>query len=178
LHLPEANNRYYLMPILDGWTEVIGNPGTRTTGEEAGDYAITGPQWTGTLPAGVKEIKSGTNMIWIAGRTYTSGTAQDYDAVHEMQDQYTLVPLALFGNADPTHDQKTEGAVDPNIDMTTFASDSRTTVDGEMKKLDGEVTRRTVAEVMAELDRGGRGGLPTPLRAKRAGWCARSARSS
>jgi hypothetical protein len=50
-------------------------------------------------------------------------------------------------------------------------------IDGEMKKLDGEVTRRTVAEVMAELE-AGRGGLPTPLRAKRAGWCARSARPS
>jgi hypothetical protein len=36
LQLPEANNRFYLMPILDGWTEVIGNPGTRTTGDQAG----------------------------------------------------------------------------------------------------------------------------------------------
>jgi len=78
LHLPNANNRFYLMPVLDGWTEVIGNPGTRTTGDKAGDYAITGPQWTGILPAGVKQIRSDTNMVWIAGRTYTSGTAQAY----------------------------------------------------------------------------------------------------
>src|ERR1700716_3870372 len=50
LHLSAANGRFYLMPILDGWTEVFGNPGTRTTGDGAGNYAITGPQWTGVLP--------------------------------------------------------------------------------------------------------------------------------
>ncbi len=116
LHLPDAKGRFYLMPILDGWTEVVGNPGTRTTGDKAGDYAITGPQWTGVLPAGVKQIKSDTNMLWIAGRTYTTGTAQDYDAVHAMQDQYTLVPLAFFGKPNPTREK---GVVDPNIDMTT-----------------------------------------------------------
>jgi hypothetical protein len=55
-------------------------------------------------------------MLWIIGRTYTSGTAQDYDAVHAMQDQYTVVPLALFGKPNATHEK---GVVDPNIDMTT-----------------------------------------------------------
>ena len=49
-------------------------------------------------------------------------------------------------------------------------------IDGEMKKLDGEATRRTVAEVMAELEAAEE--AATPLRAKRAGWCARSARPS
>ena len=119
LHLPEASGRFYLMPILNGWTEVIGNPGTRTTGDKAGDYAITGPQWTGTLPVGVEHIKSDTDMVWIAGRTYTSGTPQDYEAVHQMQNGYTLVPLALFGNSDPTHSERAEGVVDPDTDMTT-----------------------------------------------------------
>ena len=116
LHLPDAHGRFYLMPMMDGWTEVIGNPGTRTTGDKAGDYAITGPQWTGTLPAGAKQIKSDTNMLWIAGRIYTSGTPQDYDAVHAMQDQCTLVSLASFGKPNPTPEK---GVVDPTIGMTT-----------------------------------------------------------
>jgi hypothetical protein len=116
LRLPNANGRFYLMPILDGWTEVVGNPGTRTTGDKAGAYAITGPQWAGELPAGVTQIKSNTNMLWIVGRTYTSGTPQDYDALQAMQDQYTLVPLALFGKPNPPPEK---GVVDPNIDMMT-----------------------------------------------------------
>jgi hypothetical protein len=116
LHLPDANNRFYMMPILDGWTEVIGNPGTRTTGGKAGDYAITGPQWTGALPAEVEQFQSGTNMVLLVGRTYSSGTARDYEAVNAMQDQYTLVPLSIFGDPNPGLE---DGVVDPNIDMTT-----------------------------------------------------------
>ena len=115
LHLPDVHNRFYLMPILDGWTEVIGSPGTRTTGDKAGDYAITGPQWTGALPAGVKQIKSGTNLVWLVGRTYSSGTPQDLEAVHAVQDQYTLVPLASFGKQFTLE----KGVVDPKIDMKT-----------------------------------------------------------
>lgn len=75
LHLPDVSDRFYMMPILDGWTEVIGNPGTRTTGGAAGDYVITGPGWTGVLPAGAEQIESGTEMVWLVGRTYSSGTA-------------------------------------------------------------------------------------------------------
>jgi DNA sulfur modification protein DndE len=116
LHVPDAHGRFYMMPVLDGWTEVVGNPGTRTTGDKAGDYAITGPQWKGALPAGVKQLKFDTNMVWIAGRTYTSGTPQDYAAVHAMQDQYTLIPLAAFGKPSLP---RVKGVVDPNIDMTT-----------------------------------------------------------
>jgi DNA sulfur modification protein DndE len=116
LHVPDADTRFYMMPILDGWTEVIGNPGTRTTGGKAGDYAITGPRWSGVVPAEVKQLASGTNMVFLVGRTYSSGTVQDYEAVHALQNQYTLVPLSMFGNPSP---QLNEGVVDPSIDMTT-----------------------------------------------------------
>ena len=82
LHLPDEGDRFYLMPILNAWSEVIASPGTRTTGNRAGDFALIGPQWSGTSPAGVREIRSTTNMLWVAGRTYTTGTPEDYAAVH------------------------------------------------------------------------------------------------
>jgi hypothetical protein len=87
LSIPDAAGRYYMMPMLNGWTEVFQSPGTRTTGTKAQTYAITGPQWTGKLPKGVTEYKSATNMVWILGRTYTTGTAEDYEKVHAFQDQ-------------------------------------------------------------------------------------------
>jgi len=65
LSLPDANDRYYLFPMLDGWTTVFQVPGKRTTGTGPQKYAITGPGWTGTLPAGVTEYKSPTSMVWI-----------------------------------------------------------------------------------------------------------------
>ena len=75
--MPDEGGRYYLMPILDGWTNVFASPGKRTTGTKAGDYTITGPHWKDILPRGVKQYKSPTDMVWIIGRTYSTGTPED-----------------------------------------------------------------------------------------------------
>src|SRR5271168_693250 len=80
LSLPDTGDRYYLMQMLDGWTNVFASPGTRTTGNKKGDYAIVGPNFTGKLPDGVKEIKSPTSLVWIIGRTQTNGKS-DFAAV-------------------------------------------------------------------------------------------------
>jgi len=63
LSLPDEAGRYYLMPMLSGWTDVFQVPGKRTTGTKAQAYVITGPGWKGTLPLGVKELKSPTDMV-------------------------------------------------------------------------------------------------------------------
>jgi DNA sulfur modification protein DndE len=97
LHVPAEDGRYYLMPMLSAWTNVFADPGKRTTGTEAGDYAIIGPGWNGPLPEGVKRLKSPTNMVWVLGRTYCTGTPEDYKAVHAIQDQYALRPLSAWG---------------------------------------------------------------------------------
>ena len=60
-------------------------------------YAITGPGWSGTLPAGVKELKSPTSLVWLLGRIYCTGTPEDYAAVHALQDEIKLVPLSSYG---------------------------------------------------------------------------------
>jgi hypothetical protein len=115
LSLPDEKGRYYLMPMLSGWTDVFQVPGTRTTGTKAQTFAITGPGWQGTLPGAVKELKSPTNMVWILGRTYCTGTPADYKAVHKLQDQYKLVPLSAYGKPYTPP----PGQVDPSVDMKT-----------------------------------------------------------
>ena len=72
--IPDIGDRYYLMPMLSAWTDVFQVPGKRTTGDKAQKYAITGPGWSGTLPAGVTEYKSPTGIVWIIGRIYCTGT--------------------------------------------------------------------------------------------------------
>jgi hypothetical protein len=114
LSVPDTGGRYYLLPLLDAWTNVFATPGARTTGTKAGDFAITGPNWTGALPAGMREIKSPTNTVWILGRTQTNGP-EDYPAVHTVQAGFKLVPLSLFGKPYAAPD----GLVDPNADMKT-----------------------------------------------------------
>ena len=114
MSVPDTGGRYYLMPMMDAWTNVFASPGKRTTGTKAGNFAITGPGWKGALPAGVTEVKSPTNMVWIIGRTQTNGP-QDYAAVHKIQDGFKLVPLSKFGKPY----MPPPGKVDPSIDMKT-----------------------------------------------------------
>lgn len=115
ISIPDMKDRYFLFPMLDGWTNVFQVPGKRTTGTKAQTYAITGPGWNGTLPAGVTEYKSPTSIVWILGRIYCTGSPEDYAAVHALQDQCKLVPLSSYGKpyTPPT------GTVDPSIDMKT-----------------------------------------------------------
>ena len=114
MSVPDTGGRYYLMPMLDAWTNVFASPGKRTTGTGAGHFAITGPGWQGKLPAGVTEIKAPTNLVWIIGRTQTNGP-DDYAAVHRIQDGYKLVPLSKFGQPYTPP----PGRVDPSVDMKT-----------------------------------------------------------
>jgi len=112
---PDMKGRYFLLPMLDGWTTVFADPGKRTTGTGAQTFAITGPGWKGQLPAGVTEYKSATGIVWLLGRIYCTGTPDDYAAVHALQDKMTAVPLSAFGKGytPPT------AVVDPKVDMKT-----------------------------------------------------------
>jgi hypothetical protein len=137
--LPDEKGRYFLMPMLSGWTDVFEVPGKRTTGTDAQKYAITGPGWKGTLPEGVKELKSPTNMVWILGRTYCTGTPDDYKAVHALQDKYSLVPLSAYGKAYTPP----KGKVNPNIDMKTPVRD-------QVNRLDAGAYFKLLASLMKD----------------------------
>lgn len=95
LSVPDMRERYYVMQLLGGWTNVFQSPGKRTTGTKKGDYAIVGPRWKGELPKDVEEIKAPTEIVWVLGRTQTNGKA-DYAAVARIQDQYKLTPLSRW----------------------------------------------------------------------------------
>lgn len=115
LDLPDVGDRYYLMQMMDAWSNVFASPGTRTTGNRKGSYAVVGPSWRGPLPAGVQEIKSPTDMVWIIGRTQTNGKA-DYPAVRAIKKQYRLIPLSAWGK---DYAPPAEVPVNPAVDART-----------------------------------------------------------
>ena len=96
---PDMGKRYYLFEMVDLWMNVFDSPGTRTTGEKAAKYLMTGPGWSGTVPSGMKQIKCATRYMVILGRTYADGSAQDYKAVNALQAQYKIVPLSAYGKS-------------------------------------------------------------------------------
>jgi len=111
---PDTDGRFYLLPMLDMWSDVFASPGARTTGTEAGNFLVTPPGWTGTVPADMSHLPAPTPYIWTIGRTRTDGPA-DYKAVHAIQAGYKVTPLSQWGkNWKPT-----APAIDPSIDMKT-----------------------------------------------------------
>jgi hypothetical protein len=126
ISIPDLHGRYALFPMLDGWTDVFQVPGKRTTGTGAQKYALTGPGWTGTLPAGVTEYKSPTALVWLLGRIYCTGTPGDYAAVHAIQDQMSAVPLSSYGKPY----KPAPAGVDTSRDMKTAVRDQVNALDG------------------------------------------------
>ena len=115
LTIPDMGDRYYVMPMLSGWTDVFEAPGTRTTGQGSQKYVITGPGWSGALPAELTQYKSPTSIVWLLGRIYCAGTPEDYAKVHALQDQISLVPLSQYGKPYTPPPAR----IDPDVDMKT-----------------------------------------------------------
>ena len=121
---PDTGGRYYLLPMLDMWTDVFASPGWRTTGTQAGHFLVTPPGWRPDLrdrfieefrlPKDTQRIDAPTPYVWIIGRTKTDGPS-DYAAVNKIQAGYKVTPLSDWGKTP----KPVEVKIDSSIDMKT-----------------------------------------------------------
>jgi hypothetical protein len=117
LSVPDTRGRYYLIAMIDAWTNVAASLGKRTVGTEKGDFAIVGPRWKGTLPVGVSEVRSPTEMAWLFGRMQ-AGRKADQAAAARLQEQIKLAPLSRK-SARPAKGAPAPAAPAGKIDLKT-----------------------------------------------------------
>jgi hypothetical protein len=91
LTLPPIPDRFYQFPVLDGWSNVVASPGSRTLEGRPGRFLIAGPRWYGEVPEGAELVAVPTRIAWLLGRIHARGEA-DFPAVHALQDQVRLAP--------------------------------------------------------------------------------------
>ena len=95
--VPESKDRYYTFQLVGMTTDNFGYIGVNTTGSEAGIYAVTSPNFNGTLPEGVKEIKSPSEFVVVAGRTAVNAEdPNDSEKAISLQQQYEIGPIHKF----------------------------------------------------------------------------------
>ncbi len=103
---PDMGDRYFTFQLAAMTSDNFDNVGSRTTGSNAGHFALIGPGWTGALPDGVQAVeRSPTPWILVAGRTLVDG-AEDVPAVRALQQQYRLTPLSLWGTDGEVPEQR------------------------------------------------------------------------
>ena len=127
--IPDTQGRYVVMQALDMWTDNFASVGTRTPTTNAGDYLIAGPNWTGTAPAGVRQVfRSSTRHAWVLVQMSSRGP-QDLPAIHALQDQLMLTPLAAWGKP---YSPPASVPIDPAVDLTATPYDQVRMMTGEM----------------------------------------------
>ncbi|WP_234222154.1 DUF1254 domain-containing protein [Ruegeria pomeroyi] len=97
LCVPEIEkSRYYSVQLISQYTYNFGYIGSRSTGNEAGCYAIAGPEWSGDTPEGIEKVfQSGTQFALGLFRTQLFNAA-DIDNVRAIQAKYSAKPLSAF----------------------------------------------------------------------------------
>ncbi len=100
LDVPDTAGRYYVIQLLDAYSNTFAYVGRRTTGTKPGSYAVVPPGWKGALPAGVKRIQSPTNLVWVLGRTLVQDAA-DMPAVAALMRGYRFTALDAWTQSRP-----------------------------------------------------------------------------
>jgi hypothetical protein len=92
---PDSHGRYYMVEIVDMWTNAFAYVGGQATGYTGGKFALVGPDWQGTLPADVKRIDCPTRWVLIQPRVHIINQ-DDLPDAKKMLSEITVQGLAQY----------------------------------------------------------------------------------
>jgi hypothetical protein len=95
LHVPDFSGRYYSVQFTDPFDVDFAYIGTHTTGTQAGDYLITGPNWKGQVPSGMTQISSPNNSVLVLGRVLVYNDS-DLSTAYGLSKQIQLISLSQW----------------------------------------------------------------------------------
>ena len=124
---PDAKGRYFVMQMMNMWTDDFGSVGSRTTGTEPGNFLIAGPKWDGAVPPDIKETyRCSTRFAWVLVQTVANGP-QDFPEVIALEHEYKLTPLSAWGKPYTPPDNV---PIDPTVDTTATPYDQLRLMNG------------------------------------------------
>ncbi len=93
---PIGADRYYSVQMVDLFTFNFDYLGTRSTGNEGGDFLVVGPGWKGEIPPGIKKVsRSDTELALLIYRTQLFNP-EDIENVKKIQSGYKIRGLASY----------------------------------------------------------------------------------
>lgn len=127
LTIPASGKRFFVGGLLQGWSDIFGVVGTRSTGNKKQRFLLSGPQWKGQTPTGMKPLRASTNLVWIPIRIYAAGREQTI-STRVFQRGLHLTPLSQWGK-----NKKTLRMVDidPSLDLRKTPRDQVFAMSGE-----------------------------------------------
>lgn len=101
LSVPDAGQSYYSIQFMEIYSDIFAYVGLRATGNQAGHFAVIGPDWHGELPAGITaSFRAPTPTGMLLGRI--NFEARDkLEAAHALQDQTRIAPLSNWQSGSP-----------------------------------------------------------------------------
>ncbi len=126
LDVPDTGERYYSLQMIDAYLQTIGYIGSRTTGTAARTFLLTGPGWSGQVPAGMTRFESPTNLLFVLGRMQVCDAQDPVDVGLSMAliDGLVLGPLAGYpeGRSGPLGEPDATSRRFPTLDLAAMGA--------------------------------------------------------
>jgi hypothetical protein len=121
IDVPDTAGRYYVLGLLDFYTNPFAHIGQRLTGTAARSFVVTPPGWRGELPAAFREpgahIEAPTRWLWVIGRILVDGP-QDVPAVNALQQGFVVRTLEGSRAGEASKPKPFDPACDPKAPLT------------------------------------------------------------